>query len=216
MVRCVAKVQEGSLPLLIRNISTESISLPKHSQVADLGVSFVEEDLPLQQTGAVRDVESLIDLSDTGVTADQRRALIDVLRKHRSMFDGHLGHTDIVTHAREYLSPVCHDRVVPESCLECIGGGPGEPESLQVVVPLELVGGVLTSLHAGPCGGHFGPEKLVKQAQLRQAAAAHHWPVLRGHVTPVIRRSPAGNPVGRQVRHSAAATNAALHICTYA
>ena len=45
--------------------------------------------------------------------------------------------------------------------------GPGEPESLQVVVPPELVGGVLTSLHAGPCGGHFGPEKLVKQAQLR-------------------------------------------------
>ena len=43
----------------------------------------------------------------------------------------------------------------------------GDRDSLQVVIPPDLVGGVLTSLHAGPCGGHFGPEKLLKQAQIR-------------------------------------------------
>ena len=32
-----------------------------------------------------------------------------------------------------------------------------------------------------------------------RTAVAHHWPVPRGHVTPVIWRSPAGNPAGRQV-----------------
>ena len=43
----------------------------------------------------------------------------------------------------------------------------GAPENLQVIIPQELVGGVLTSLHSGPCGGHFGAEKLLKQAQIR-------------------------------------------------
>ena len=98
VVRCVAKVQEGSLPLLIRNVSTENISLPKHSQLADLEISFVEEDLPRQSSGAAGDIESVIDLSASQVTSDQRRALIEVLQKHGSMFDGHIGHTDVVTH----------------------------------------------------------------------------------------------------------------------
>ena len=44
---------------------------------------------------------------------------------------------------------------------------PQAPEALQVVIPSELVAGVLTSLHAGPCGGHFGHEKLLKQAKRR-------------------------------------------------
>ena len=45
--------------------------------------------------------------------------------------------------------------------------GAGGPENLQVIIPSGLVGGVLTSLHAGPCGGHFGSEKLLKQTQTR-------------------------------------------------
>ena len=44
---------------------------------------------------------------------------------------------------------------------------PRAPESLQVVIPRGLVAGVLTSLHAGPCGGHFASEKLLKQVQSR-------------------------------------------------
>ena len=44
---------------------------------------------------------------------------------------------------------------------------PRAPESLQVIIPRGLIAGVLTSLHAGPCGGHFGCEKLLKQVQSR-------------------------------------------------
>ena len=98
VVRCVAKVQSGSIPLLIRNVTSENISLPKHSQVADLEVSFVEEDLPQRGSDSFRGVESSVDLSGASVTTDQRRALIDVLLRHESMFDGHIGHTDVVTH----------------------------------------------------------------------------------------------------------------------
>ena len=97
VVRCVVKVDDGSVPLLIRNITTESITLPKHSQVAEVEVSFVEEDLP-QVEGSSPDLESLIDLSDSVVSGDQRRALVTVLRRHQSMFDGHIGHTDVVKH----------------------------------------------------------------------------------------------------------------------
>ena len=98
VVRCVAKVREGAFPLLLRNVTTENICLPKHSQVADLEVSFVEEDLPPPGGQINSDVESLIDLSGSDITADQRCSLVDVLLKHASMFDGHVGHTDVVTH----------------------------------------------------------------------------------------------------------------------
>ena len=43
----------------------------------------------------------------------------------------------------------------------------GEDERLQIVVPASLVPGVLTSLHAGPAGGHFGAEKLLEQTRAR-------------------------------------------------
>ena len=43
----------------------------------------------------------------------------------------------------------------------------GQRETLQLVVPQQLVPGVLTSLHAGPAGGHFGAEKLLAQARTR-------------------------------------------------
>ena len=98
VVRCVVTVQDGSVPVLIRNITTESITLPKHSQVADVEVSFVEEDLPHPDGSFPDDLESLLDLSKSVVSNDQRRALVSVLMKHQSMFDGHIGHTDVVEH----------------------------------------------------------------------------------------------------------------------
>ena len=53
----------------------------------------------------------------------------------------------------------------------------GEEERLQVVVPESLVAGVLTSLHAGPAGGHFGAEKLLEQIRVR-----FWWPDMTGSV----------------------------------
>ena len=44
VVRCVTRVKDSSPPLLIRNLTIDSITLPKHSEVADFEVSFVEED----------------------------------------------------------------------------------------------------------------------------------------------------------------------------
>ena len=48
----------------------------------------------------------------------------------------------------------------------CYRRRPGD-DALQLVVPDNLIAGVLTSLHAGPMGGHFGAEKLTQQVRLR-------------------------------------------------
>ena len=42
VVRCLATVSDSSVPLLVRNVTTDHITLPKHSQVAELEVSFQE------------------------------------------------------------------------------------------------------------------------------------------------------------------------------
>ena len=70
-----------------------------HSQVADLKVSY-KELLPESGSDGSRsvDIESTVDLSDTDFTDSQRSALFTVLKKHSTMFDGHVGHTTLITH----------------------------------------------------------------------------------------------------------------------
>ena len=99
VVRCIATVTDSAVPLLIRNVTAESVTLPKHSQVADLEVSFEEllPDSDLVPSGSA-DIESAVDLSDTDLTEAQRSALFEVLRKNSTMFDGHVGHTTLITH----------------------------------------------------------------------------------------------------------------------
>ena len=43
----------------------------------------------------------------------------------------------------------------------------GSPDELQVVLPQSLRTAVLESLHGGPSGGHFGPEKLLAECRVR-------------------------------------------------
>ena len=100
VVRCVARVRDSSLPLFIRNVTTDSISLPKHSQIADLEVSFAEEDIPRGVgAGSTVDIDEVVNLEGSCLSSAQRDALMSVLRRHDRMFDGHIGHTDLVTHS---------------------------------------------------------------------------------------------------------------------
>ena len=99
VVRCVAMVKGSSLPLLIRNLTTDSITLTKHSEIADLEVSFAEEDVPERDgADAPVDIESVVSLDGSCLSEVQREALMNVLKKHERMFDGHVGHTNLVTH----------------------------------------------------------------------------------------------------------------------
>ena len=105
VVRCLVTVSETAIPVVVRNVTSEHITIPKHTDIADLEVSFVEAQ-PSDPVGASRsdipadtsNLEDLVDLSDTDLTTSQRDALYAVLRKYGHMFDGHIGHTDLVTH----------------------------------------------------------------------------------------------------------------------
>ena len=110
VVRCIATVTDSVVPQLIRNVTAENVSLPKHSQIADLEVSY-EELLPESGSDGSRsvDIESTVDLSDTDLTDSQRSALFTVLKKHSTMFDGHVGHATLITHQIDTgdHSPIC-------------------------------------------------------------------------------------------------------------
>ena len=47
----------------------------------------------------------------------------------------------------------------------------GEDERLQIVVPASLVPGVLTSIHAGPAGGHFDLVQCGRSSLLTQSGS---------------------------------------------
>ena len=100
VVRCLATVSDSSVPLLIRNVTTDHITLTKHSQVAELEVSYEEvgSDSEPRSGGTETDLESMVNLSGADLSVPQRQALFRVLEKHGSMFDGHIGHTTLVTH----------------------------------------------------------------------------------------------------------------------
>lgn len=99
VVRCIATVSDSAVPLLVRNVTANNVTIPKHCPVADLEVSF--EELTPESESEPRgtdDIESAVDLSSADLTGSQRKALFAVLKKHSPMFDGHVGHTSLVTH----------------------------------------------------------------------------------------------------------------------
>ena len=45
VVRCLVNVSESAIPVVIRNVTSDHVTIPKHTDVADLEVSFVEAQL---------------------------------------------------------------------------------------------------------------------------------------------------------------------------
>ena len=76
---------------------------------------------------------------------------------------------------RKDLPDSCHKYLSQWARLRLIGGvlfrlyrrRPFDSDQFQVVLPKSLISGALTSLHAGPTGGHFASDKLLAQARLR-------------------------------------------------
>ena len=73
-VRCLATVRDSSVPLLVRNLTSEHITVPKHSKVAELEVSFEEvaSDSHPAAENSLSGLESKVDLSDTDLTRSDR------------------------------------------------------------------------------------------------------------------------------------------------
>ena len=101
VVRSVVAVAGSSVPVIVRNVSSNFLTVPKHDVLANLDVEFSEE----QQCGDTVesrepvDFDKLVDLQHSNLTASQRRAFFQVLQKYEPMFDGHIGLTDVVMHS---------------------------------------------------------------------------------------------------------------------
>ena len=101
VVRCIVEVTQSPVPLLVRNVTTESITIPKHSALADLEVGFVEQPPIDSATPSQLSLHDLVDWDVCILSGAQRDKILAVLKKYESMFDGHIGFTDKVSHKIE-------------------------------------------------------------------------------------------------------------------
>ena len=98
-VPALVHVEGDLVPFVVRNVTAEYISIPKRAEIGQLEVGFAEQREPdyvgpdgPQITG------QRFALADSSLTDEQRARAQAVLDKYASMFDGHLGHTNVLSH----------------------------------------------------------------------------------------------------------------------
>ena len=107
VVSALVNVSGESIPVAVRNISSEPISVPRRSELAQLEVGFVEEaDLEPRCKASAGPAGSKssamkgdVNLEGSNMSANEKERFWDVLTRYESMLDGHLGHSNLVTHA---------------------------------------------------------------------------------------------------------------------
>lgn len=103
-VAAVVDVSRNSVPFLVRNITAEPISIPKRAELGELEVGFAEHPGPLTELladlGVPQDSSpEQIDLSSSPISETDKERARAVFQKYDSLFDGHLGHSSVVTHS---------------------------------------------------------------------------------------------------------------------
>ena len=106
IVSALVNVSSDSVPVAVRNISSEPISVPRRSELAQLEVGFVEESELEQRcqlaTGSQDKppvIREEVTLEGSNISPEEKERFWDVLGRYESMFDGHLGHSELVTHS---------------------------------------------------------------------------------------------------------------------
>ena len=96
-VPSLVTVSGQSVPCIIRNISANSVTIPKRSELGQLEVGVAE--CPLSNEGnSRRDWREQLDLSESELADQQRSAVTSLLDRYEDMFDGRLGFTSLVQH----------------------------------------------------------------------------------------------------------------------
>ena len=104
----VVDVQRGgSVPVVVRNVTSSSVSVPRGK---DLGV--VETEFSIETDGRESEcetpneissesgvLEDLVNLSGVSLTGTQRIQFFSLLRRYPTLFSGQLGHCSLVEHA---------------------------------------------------------------------------------------------------------------------
>lgn len=98
--RALACIEGGKVPVVIRNISASHVTIPRHTPVGDLEVDFIEEPIDTAAARCDNSVNFDRDVNSEGANLSpaERSQLIGVLKRYESMFDGHLGLSDLVVH----------------------------------------------------------------------------------------------------------------------
>ena len=96
-------VEGSSVPFVVRNVTADHISIPKRAEIGQLEVGFAEQQEP-DYAWPVRERQGAnqpqrFTLADSQLSEEQRDRALAVLDKYASMFDGHLGHTTVVSHS---------------------------------------------------------------------------------------------------------------------
>ena len=90
-------VAGSRVPFVVRNVTTEHITIPKKRAIASVEVGFAE-----QPRDPGHETEPAVRLQSgqygPDLTSEQKGKLDSLLKRHAEMFDGHVGFTDLVTH----------------------------------------------------------------------------------------------------------------------
>ena len=99
-ISALVDVSGSSVPCIVRNVTTEPISIPKRSQLGQLEVGFVEQAVDgLCQSESKGNICDNFNLDTCGLSERDKSKVRSVLNKHESMFDGHIGFTTLVSHS---------------------------------------------------------------------------------------------------------------------
>lgn len=98
-VSTLVEVSGPSVPCVVRNVTTEPISIPKRSELGELEVGFAEQVTDAPCNSGSRNVGEKFDLDSCGLSDEQKGKVRSVLNKHQDMFDGHIGFTTLVSHS---------------------------------------------------------------------------------------------------------------------
>ena len=100
VVGALVELTDNTVPCVVRNVTSEPLSIPKRAELGTLQVGFAEipsSESETSQKGAT-DISAFVTDRCRSLTEEQQRRVSALLSRYESMFDGHIGHTDLVTH----------------------------------------------------------------------------------------------------------------------
>ena len=97
LVPSFVSVSGQFVPCIVRNISSEPVTIHKRSELGQLEVGVAE--CPLSGEGScTRNWREQLDLSQSELTDEQRSAVLSLLDQYEDVVDGRLGFTSLVQH----------------------------------------------------------------------------------------------------------------------
>lgn len=94
----VEVTEDNTVPVVVRNLSIDYLTVPKRAELAQLEVGYVEQATEEESSPGSFSLEDQIDLTGAKVSASERARLLKLLKQFSPVLDGRLGHTEVVTH----------------------------------------------------------------------------------------------------------------------